>query len=111
MSDELTKYGFAGLAVQAGVKSVLGTLWYNLEVSHLVLMAEFYHHLQTTPIKAEALRQSQLAMLRGQVRIEEDQLRTSTMSIPLPPELYQPKEKDFSHPYYWSGFTLIGNPW
>ncbi|MEN9519123.1 MAG: hypothetical protein RLZZ381_1711, partial [Cyanobacteriota bacterium] len=21
------------------------------------------------------------------------------------------QNQDFTHPYYWGGFTLIGNPW
>jgi CHAT domain-containing protein len=111
LGDERIKYGFAGSAVQAGVKSVLASLWYISDEGTLGLMAEFYSQLRTAPIKAEALRQAQIAMIKGQVRWEGDRLRTSTMSIPLPPELVQTEDKNLSHPYYWSGLTMIGNPW
>lgn len=74
-------------------------------------MTTFYEQLKQAPIKAEALRRSQLAMIQGKVRVEDGKLLTSSNSFPLPPELAQQGEKDLTHPYYWSAFTLIGNPW
>jgi CHAT domain-containing protein len=67
--------------------------------------------LKQVPVKAEALRQAQLAMLKGQVRLEGGKLIADGASIPLPPELVQLGDKDLTHPYYWSAFTMIGNPW
>ncbi|MGB8690504.1 MAG: CHAT domain-containing protein, partial [Microcoleus sp.] len=63
------------------------------------------------PIKSEALRQAQLAMLRQTVRIEGGMLHTSSGNQPLPPSLANTASPNFSHPYYWSGFRMIGNPW
>jgi CHAT domain-containing protein len=79
----------------------------------LGLITNFYEQLKTAPIKAEALRQAQIAMIKGQVRIEKGQLRGIGQgeSIPLPPELAEIDNKEFSHPYYWSAFTMIGSPW
>ncbi|WP_448272313.1 hypothetical protein [Nostoc sp. DSM 114160] len=45
------------------------------------------------------------------MRLEKGQLVTPSKSFPLPPELRQIGDKEFAHPYYWSGFTLVGNPW
>ncbi|NEP56222.1 MAG: CHAT domain-containing protein [Symploca sp. SIO2G7] len=109
-SDE-AELGFAGLAVQAGVSTAMGSLWYVSDEGTLGLMTKFYEELKQIPIKAEALRQTQLAMLRGEVRIEDSQLVVDDDRIPLPPELAELTDKDFSHPYYWSAFTLVGNPW
>ncbi|NER92740.1 MAG: CHAT domain-containing protein [Symploca sp. SIO1B1] len=109
-SDE-AELGFAGLAVQAGVSTAMGSLWYVSDEGTLGLMTKFYEELKQIPIKAEALRQTQLAMLRREVRIEDNQLVVDNNRIPLPPELAELTDKDFSHPYYWSAFTLIGNPW
>ena len=109
-SDE-AELGFAGLAVQAGVSTAMGSLWYVSDEGTLGLMTKFYEELKQIPVKAEALRQTQLAMLRGEVRIEDGQLVVENDRIPLPPELAQLSDRDFSHPYYWSAFTLIGNPW
>ncbi|OZH53730.1 hypothetical protein AFK68_15745, partial [Hydrocoleum sp. CS-953] len=64
-------------------------------------------------IKAEALREAQLAMLRGEVIIEEGKLRGSGSrgEVTLPPELANIHSKNFVHPYYWAGFTMVGSPW
>jgi CHAT domain-containing protein len=76
-------------------------------------MTEFYHQLgkQEVTIKAEALRQAQIAMLRGQVRIESNQLVGSGPKVNLPLELEKQKDKNLSHPFYWAGFTMVGTPW
>ncbi|MCW6035255.1 CHAT domain-containing protein [Spirulina subsalsa FACHB-351] len=87
--------GFAGFAIASGVKSALGSLWYVSDDGTLALMSSFYHHLTTAPVKAEALRQAQIAMIRQDFSASPD----------------TPPEQDFSHPYYWSAFTLVGSPW
>jgi CHAT domain-containing protein len=111
LGDENAEMGFAGSAVQAGAKTVLGSLWYVSDQGTLGLMTEFYTQLKQTPIKAEALRLSQLAMLKGEVRLQGGKLVTSRGSFPLPPELANQGDKYFTHPYYWSAFSIIGNPW
>jgi filamentous hemagglutinin family protein len=111
LGDESVELGFTGLAIQAGVKSALGSLWYVSDEGTLGLMTSFYEQLKTAPIKAEALRQAQLAMLKGQVRLQGGRLITSHESIALPPELSKLGNKDLTHPFYWSAFTMIGNPW
>lgn len=111
--DEQAELGFAGLAIQAGVKTALASLWYVSDEGTLALMTEFYKHLSQSAIKAEGLRQAQLAMLRGEVTIENGLLRGSGTrgAIPLPPELAEIENQQLNHPYYWSGFTMIGSPW
>ncbi|HEY9830793.1 MAG TPA: CHAT domain-containing protein, partial [Stenomitos sp.] len=111
LGDEDAELGFAGLSVQAGAKSALASLWYVSDEGTLGLMTNFYQQLQSAPIKAEALRQAQVAMLKGQVKLEKGQLLLPNNVIPLPPELKNSGNKPLSHPYYWSGFTLVGNPW
>jgi CHAT domain-containing protein len=115
VGDERVELGFAGLAVQAGVKSALASLWYVNDEGTLALMSGFYQHLRQpdVTIKAEALRRAQIAMLRGQVRLENGQLQglEGLGSIPLPPELAARGNNELSHPFYWAGFTMIGSPW
>jgi filamentous hemagglutinin family protein len=103
--------GFAGLAVQSGVKSAVASLWMVSDEATLGLMTEFYRQLKNTPIKAEALRQAQLALLKGQVRIESGKLYSPQGEVPLPPALAELGDRELTHPYYWAAFTLIGNPW
>lgn len=78
-------------------------------------MSEFYQHLSQpdVTIKAEVLRRTQIAMLRGKVRLEDGQLRglEKLGEISLPACLAARRNLDFSHPFYWAGFTMIGSPW
>ncbi len=103
--------GFAGLAAAAGVESTIGSLWTVSDIGTLGMMAEFYGQLNQEPLRFEALRQTQLSMIRGETAIAHQQLRTEQGEIDLPPEWQLPETADFSHPFYWSGFTLVGNPW
>ncbi len=86
IGDNREEMGFAGLAVGSAVRSALASLWKVNDVGTLRLMTEFYGDLRSTPIKAEALRQAQLAML----------------GLP---------NSNLSHPHFWAGFTIIGSPW
>lgn len=103
--------GFTGLAIQSGVKSALGSLWFVSDEGTLGLMTGFYQNLKTAPIKSAALRQAQIAMLQGQVRVTDDaQLVLADGSqIALPAIFAERGEVEFTHPYYWSSFTMVGN--
>ncbi|WP_155968958.1 CHAT domain-containing protein [Kamptonema formosum] len=113
IGDEKAELGFAGFAVAAGVKTAMASLWYVSDAGTLGLMTEFYSHLSDAKIKAEALRQAQLAMIRGEVRIEGGELRGSgtRSGVSLPAEVLKEGSHNLKHPYYWSGFTMIGSPW
>ncbi len=103
--------GFAGLAVTSGVRSALASLWQVSDAGTMGLMTEFYQQLQTTTTKSEALRQAQLAMLRGEVRLEGGSLVTPKGNFALNDELKKLGDRTLTHPYFWSAFTMIGNPW
>ncbi|MTJ54324.1 CHAT domain-containing protein [Anabaena sp. UHCC 0253] len=113
--DEKAELGFAGLAVRTGVKSAVASLWYVSDAGTMGLMTEFYQQLKTAPIKAEALRQAQIAMIQGKVAIAGNQLTGVNSSIDLPPTIATYLQKNIngslSHPYYWSAFTMIGSQW
>lgn len=124
LGDSEAELGFAGLALATGVKSALGSLWYVNDAGTLGLMTGFYEGLGSlglittfyeglgdSTIKAEALRQAQLSMLRGETRLEQGQLLTSENQFSLPAAVSQHGILDLTHPYYWSGFTMIGSPW
>jgi CHAT domain-containing protein len=109
--SEEVELGFAGLAVKAGVKSVLASLWFISDEGTMAFMTNFYDQLKRAPIKVEALRQAQVAMLKGEVRLEDGKLVTSHEVLPLPPELAKLENQNLSHPKFWAAFTMIGNPW
>jgi CHAT domain-containing protein len=110
LGDREAELGFGGLAVKSGAKSALGSLWYVDDGGTLALMSEFYHQLRGTTTKAEALQLAQQAIMSGKVRVENRQLVTTGGKLNLPANLPQANH-NFSHPYYWSSFTMIGSPW
>jgi CHAT domain-containing protein len=113
IGNKEAEMGFAGLAVASGVQSALASIWSVSDEGTLALMTEFYYQLQSAKVKSEALRQAQLAMIQGKLKIESGQLRGSGMrgNVALPQELASLTNTNLSHPYYWSGFTMIGSPW
>jgi CHAT domain-containing protein len=90
IGNKQAELGFAGLSIQTGVKSVLASLWYVSDAGTVALMGEFYQQLKLNPLKAEALRKTQIAMIKNQVTLENINL---------------------SDPFYWAAFSLIGSPW
>jgi filamentous hemagglutinin family protein len=112
VGDRDAEYGFASLAYQAGVKSALGSLWSVSDAGTLALMSNFYRELKDAPIKAEALRLAQVAMINHQVRIKDDKLVGADFQFDLPAAISENEgEPQLAHPYYWSAFSLVGNPW
>ncbi len=111
LGDRQAELGFAGLALASGAKSAIGSIWYVSDEGTLALMTGLYDNLQKSPIKAEALQQAQLLLLRQEVHTEGNKLMTPNGAITLPPEVGDVSNQDFSHPYFWSGFTIVGNPW
>lgn len=110
LGNQQAELGFSGLAVQAGVKSVLGSLWYVSDQGSLALITKFYEQLKLTSLRSESLRQAQIGMLKGEVRITDKYLYLSPENrIALSPELANLDSINLSHPYYWSAFTMIGN--
>jgi filamentous hemagglutinin family protein len=115
VGDEEAELGFAGLAVKSGVKSALASLWYVSDPGTLGLMTEFYSNLRTAKIKAEALQNAQVAMLKGQVKLVGNRYVGSQGSLQLSPQqaeyLQNNIQGSLSHPFYWAAFTMIGSPW
>ncbi len=109
LGNEQAELGFAGVALGANVKTAIGSLWDVSDAATLGLMSEFYDRLPTAPTKAEALRQAQLAMLHGEIRVDGDRLRRGDRAPLALPGGSQGLPEDFRHPYYWSAFTVIGS--
>ncbi|MBE9067952.1 CHAT domain-containing protein [Leptolyngbya cf. ectocarpi LEGE 11479] len=112
LGDRHAEFGFAGLAVKVGVQTALASLWSISDEGTLGLMAEFYRALEQPLTRSAALRQAQLAMLQGKVSIMDGTVYGSgEQTIGHLPSLDASGSWNFSHPAYWSGFTMIGNPW
>lgn len=81
--DDRAALGLAGVAIKAGARAALASLWFINDQSSTLLVSEFYRNLQgQNRSKAKALQQAQLKLLA---------------------------DKRFRHPGYWGPFLLIGN--
>lgn len=81
--DDRAALGLAGVALKAGARSALATLWYINDVASGELVTDFYKAQQSGRLsKAQALRAAQLALAA---------------------------DPRFGHPAYWAPFLLIGN--
>jgi CHAT domain-containing protein len=62
--DDRAALGFAGIAVRAGVKSAIASLWYINDEATAQLIQEFYTQLQQPNVtKAEALQAAQIKLI------------------------------------------------
>jgi len=83
VGDARAAFGLAGVAVRAGVKSVLATLWKVDDRATSRIVEEFYRQIvRENQTKAAALQNAQKKMIQ---------------------------DRDFSHPIFWAPFLLIGN--
>ncbi len=81
--DDRAALGLAGVALKAGARSALATLWYINDEASGELITDFYRALQPGHLsKAQALRAAQRALAA---------------------------DPRFAHPAYWAPFLLIGN--
>jgi CHAT domain-containing protein len=81
--DKRAALGLAGVAIRAGARSTLASLWYINDAATVPFMSRFYKELATTTVtRAEALRRAQLILLQN------------------------PK---YRHPVYWAAYVLVGN--
>jgi CHAT domain-containing protein len=110
LGNPQAELGFAGLAVQSGAKAALASLWSVDDSGTLAFMIQFYEKLKANPVKSEALRKAQLVMLKQQVSLKDHPIIRKSSSL-TPQVVANLNSQELSHPYYWSGFTLIGNPW
>ncbi|MBL8204950.1 MAG: tetratricopeptide repeat protein [Blastocatellia bacterium] len=108
--------GFGVLAQRQGAKAVVASLWPVADRSTKNLMQEFYRLRETkaNSTKAEAIRQAQIKLLRGELQITgevvaaRDITHETGKATNLPPYKVDPKAP-YAHPYYWAPFILIGN--
>ena len=82
--DDRAALGLAGVAVKAGARSALASLWFVNDQSTSALVAEVHRQLQSSPSisKAHALQAAQIKLLN---------------------------DRRYHHPCYWSPFLIIGN--
>ena len=91
--------GLATTAQLKGAKAVISSLWPVNDSSTGDLMADFYRRWSDgngKVMKVEALREAQLDLLAAKI-------------LPKPDYNDPNAPTNFSHPYYWAPFILMGN--
>jgi CHAT domain-containing protein len=84
--DKRAALGLAGVAIRAGARTTLASLWQINDASTAEFMIEFYQQLNLgQATKAEALRNAQIKFLK------------------------ESSSRDYNRPYYWASFILVGN--
>ena len=95
--------------MERGVKAVIASLWSVNDASTSLLMQQFYKNLATGKMtKADALRQAQLSLLQGKLTAKDAPQRATLIVKGAPPS-QRSQGSDFSQPFYWAPFILIGN--
>lgn len=80
--DDRAALGLAGVALKAGARSALATLWYINDKASGAMVAAFYKGLKAGLSRAQALRAAQRALAA---------------------------DPRFAHPAYWAPYLLIGD--
>jgi len=114
LGDADSELGFAGLALQAGARSAVGTLWYVDDVATSAYFVQMYRYLDAGIPKAEALQLTRQAFSRGLVRLEDDRLVGPDGQLligGLTRSQQRRVEGGLGNPYYWAGIELLGAAW
>jgi len=111
LGDPDSELGFAGLALQAGARSAIGTLWYVATSAYFI---QAYRYLQQGIPKAEALQFTRRDFASGRVQLSGDQILAGDGQVLLTglTTAQQRRVADgLSNPYFWAGIELLGAPW
>ena len=114
LGDDDAELGFSGLALQAGARSAVGTLWYVDDVATAAYFVLMYRFLGQGVPKAEAMQLTRQAFLLGQVRLVEDQVLgpdDQPLLNELTPAQRRRLNQGLRNPFYWAGISLMGAPW
>jgi len=114
LGDPDSELGFAGLALQAGARSAIGTLWYVDDVATSAYFIQTYRYLQQGIPKAEALQFTRRDFASGRVKLSGDQILGGDGQVLLTglTTAQQRRVADgLSNPYFWAGIELLGSPW
>ena len=114
LGDADAELGFSGLALQAGAKSAVGTLWYVDDVVTSAYFVQMYRYLDQGIPKAEAMQMTRQAFIRGLVRTQGDQVMGDGPE-PLLTDLTTSQRRRLINgavnPFFWAGIELMGTPW
>ena len=114
LGDSDAELGFSGLALQAGARSAVGTLWYVDDVVTSAYFVQMYRYLEQGVPKAESMQLTRQAFIRNQIKLDGEQL-LGVDGTPLLRELTPSQQRrvanGVTNPFFWAGIELMGAPW
>ena len=114
LGDSESELGFAGLAIQAGARSAIGTLWYVDDVATSAYFIQVYRYLKQGLPKAEALQATRRDFSKGRVQLAGNKIIASDGELLLD-NLSVPQQRrvatGLANPYFWAGIEMVGSPW
>ena len=114
LGDANAELGFSGLALQAGARSAVGTLWYVDDVVTSAYFVLMYDYLDQGIPKAEAMQLTRQAFVRNLVRLDGDQvlgINDRPLLSNLAPSQQRRLKAGVDNPFFWAGIELMGSPW
>ena len=114
LGDADAELGFSGLALQAGARSAVGTLWYVDDVVTSAYFVQMYRYLGQGVPKAEAMQLTRQAFIRGLIRLVDDQVvgaDDTPLLTDLTPSQRRRVADGVKNPFFWAGIELMGAPW
>ncbi|MEB3199201.1 MAG: CHAT domain-containing protein [Synechococcaceae cyanobacterium] len=114
VGDSTSEFGFAGLALQAGSRSAMGTLWYVDDAAISAAFQQLYRYLDQGYPKAEALRAVRDDLISNRIRLDGNRVVAAdgaTLLDNLTVAQQQRISGGLNHPYFWAGISLLGSPW
>ena len=114
LGDADAELGFSGLALQAGARSAVGTLWYVDDVVTSAYFVLMYRYLDQGIPKAEAMQLTRQAFARNLVRLDGDRLlgvNDQPLLLNLTPSQQRRVSSGVNNPFFWAGIELMGSPW
>lgn len=114
LGDTNSELGFAGLAIQSGARSAIGTLWYVDDVATSAYFVLLYRLLDSGWKKSEALQEVRRSFAQGEVRLQGDTVALADGTVlihSLTPTQQRRIANGLENPFFWSGIELLGTPW
>ena len=114
LGDANAELGFSGLALQAGARSAVGTLWYVDDVATSAYFVQMYRYLDQGIPKAEAMQLTRQAFARNLVHLDGDRLlgvNNQPLLLNLTPSQQRRISSGVNNPFFWAGIELMGSPW
>ena len=114
LGDHDSELGLAGLALQAGAKTAIGSLWYVDDLATTLYFIRFYRLLDQGLPKGEAMRQVRAEFANNALVLRDASVVDPDGELLLDNLTANQQRKlrnRLDHPFYWAAPIMLGLPW